>query len=249
MLFLNKIKKIKQIINKQQKNQTKQVKVEPLSSDFYQQAEDWFYDIYQSQTVWLKRAFVGLGISSLLLLLSLISNLLLLPLKEKVPYLYSFDKATGEVTKLGALEPATLPADWTMSRYFLTLYVINREGYDFNNIDYPYQVAWAMSDDSIRKQYDAEVGSTEKTSPYQMYGKNKSVIVNVLSVSRLNENTAQVRFDKVLHDHESGQQQVSHKVAIIKWQYIKEPVTQKVLDRNPLGFKVTYYQITQVAAD
>jgi type IV secretion system protein VirB8 len=106
-----------------------------------------------------------------------------------------------------------------------------------------------MSDDNIRKQYDAEVGSTIKTSPYQMYGKNKSVIVNVLSVSRLNENTASIRFDKVLHDHESGMQQVSHNVAIIKWKYVKEPATQKALDRNPLGFKVFYYQLTQVNSD
>lgn len=217
--------------------------------DFYKEAKNWHYDMYQSQTVWLKRALLGLGIMSVFLFMALIALIALIPLKERVPYLYTFNHATGEIMKLGRLEPTTLTANWELDRYFMTHYVINRESYNSDNIDYPYQIAWAMSDESTRRQYDAEVSSDTKTSPYRVYGKNKFVTVQVLSISKLNENAAEIKFDKTLHDRNSETQQTVHKEAIIKWKYVKEVATQKVLDRNPLGFKVTYYQVTQINTD
>ena len=98
----------------------------------------------------------------------------------------------------------------------------------------------------IRKQYDAEVDSNVLTSPYRKYGKNKAVTVRVLSVSRLNDNTAAIRFEKRLSDKASNTQQVANQEAIVKWHYQSVKATQVQLDRNPLGFTVTYYQVTPV---
>lgn len=225
----------------------------PLSQgkpvDFYQASADWVYDMYQSQSVWLKRALFALVILSSFLLMSLLLNLFLFPLKERVPYLYAFNNATGEITKIGQLEPTKLSADWQVTRYFLIHYVINRESYDYDNLDYPYQLAWAMSADKVRQQYDALVSSDSLNSPYRTYGKDKFITVRVISVNRLSEDTADVRFEKTLHDRNSGTQQVSQQEAIIKWQYQQAETTQKMLDRDPLGFKVTYYQVSQVSID
>lgn len=216
------------------------------SKEFYKASSDWFYDMYHSQTVWVRKLTIGIVLLFVLLLLSVITNLLLFPLKQRVPYLYSFDKATGEVTKLGELEPNKLSANWEMSRFFLTRYVLSRESYDYYNIDLPYQIAWAMSDDEIRKQYEQEVDSHVETSPYKVYGKNKYIAVDVVSISRLNDYTASVHFNKVLYDREAGTKQAVEKEAIIKWKYEPPETTQKMLDRNPLGFKVIYYQVSQV---
>lgn len=215
-------------------------------NDFYQMSSDWTYCMYQSQTLWLRRALFGVVALILLLGLSLSANLYLFPLKEKVPYLYAFDHATGEVTKIGVLEPTTLPAQWAVSRYFLTQYVINREGYDADNIDFPYQLVWAQSAESVRKQYEASVSSTDEQSPYQVYGKQKYITVHVISINRLNDNTVDIKFEKRLHDRATGSEEVSHKEAIIKWDYAQTETTQKMLERNPLGFKVSYYQTTQI---
>ena len=96
----------------------------------------------------------------LLLTLSLLSTFHLFPLKEKVPYLYAFDHATGEITKIGTLEPTTLSANWELSRYLLIHYVINYESYDYDNIDVPYQMVWAQSADNVKKQYEEQVKSS-----------------------------------------------------------------------------------------
>lgn len=216
------------------------------NSDFYNAASDWAYDMYQSQTVWLRRALFALIGVTILLILSLLSNLYLLPLKEKVPYLYAFDHATGEVTKVGTLEPTTLSSNWEMSRYFLIHYVINYESYDFDNVDQPYQMIWAQSSDNVKKQYENLVKSGNASSPYRLYGKEKYITVRVISINRLNDNTVDVKFEKTLHDRTSNTEQISQKEAIIKWEFSQAETTQKMLDRDPLGFKVNYYQVSQV---
>ncbi|WP_218813559.1 virB8 family protein [Rickettsiella endosymbiont of Dermanyssus gallinae] len=212
----------------------------------YQTAADWRYDIYQRKSVWLRYSLianVGLLLSLLLALLTLVC---LVPLKQKIPYLYAFNNATGEITKLGELEPSHLSANWQMTRYFLIHYVMNRESYDSDNLEVPYQLAWTQSNPTIRKQYEMEVDSQVTTSPYHKYGKDKAIRVRVVSVSRLNDNTAAIRFEKQLRDKSANTQQIAHEEAIVKWQYQSITATQTQLDRNPLGFTVTYYQVTPV---
>lgn len=213
---------------------------------YYKQAGDWTYDIYHSHSVWLKRALVGLGLMIFLLILSLSANLILFPLKEKVPYLYAFDHATGEITKIGDLESNKLSANWELSRYCLIHYVINRESFDIDNVDVPYQLTWSQSNDNVKKEYEDIVKSNNKQSPYQTYGKDKFVTVHVISVNQLNENTVDVKFEKKITDRTGGGEQIIPKEAIVKWEFSKANTTQKMLDRDPLGFKVIYYQVAQV---
>lgn len=213
---------------------------------YYKAASDWAYEVYYSQSVWLRRALFGLAVLSILLTLSLIANVCLFPLKEKVPYLYAFDHATGEVTKIGSLEKTSLSSNWELSRYFLIHYVIHYESYDYDNIEVPYQMVWAQSADTVRKQYEEKVKSSNDSSPFRLYGKDKYVTVHVTSVNSLNETTVDVKFEKTLHDRATESQQVLQQEAIIKWDFSIAETTQKMLDRDPLGFKVTYYQVSQI---
>lgn len=217
--------------------------------DFYKASSNWAYDSYQSHSLWLRRALLALLVMASFLGLSIATNLSLLPLKEKVPYLYAFDKATGEISKLGILEPSSLSSNWELTRYLLIHYVINAESYDYDNVEQPYQMVWAQSSDNVRKQYEAQVKSDNSTSPYRIYGKERFITTRVLSVNQLNDNTVDVKFEKILHDRSSTSEQISHKEAIIKWQYTQAETSQKMLDRDPLGFKVSYYQVSQVNLD
>lgn len=220
-----------------------------MNKSFYTATSEWAYEMYQSQRVWLSRALI-LNISLLLLLaVSLLTIFILLPLKEKVPYLYAFDHASGEITKIGELEASKLENNWELSRYLIIRYVINRESFDIDNVDLPYQLVWAQSADLIKQQYESTVKSDNKNSPFQILGKDKFITVKVISVSRLNDSTVDVKFDKIIHDRATLSEQVGHREAILKWTFDKAETSQKMLDRDPLGFKVTYYQSTQVNLD
>lgn len=214
--------------------------------NFHQQARDWSYDRYYSQGIWLRRCFLGLVTATILLIMSLAANLFLIPLKERVPYLYAFDHATGEVTKIGTLEPTTLSANWELSHYLIVHYVMSYESYDLDNLNVPYQLVWAQSAEHVRSQYEALMKSDNKQSPYQRFGKAHYVTVRVISVNRLNENTVDVKFEKTLHDRAAHSEQIVQKEAILRWEYQNAETSQKMLERDPLGFKVTYYQVSQV---
>ena len=223
--------------------------MQKTDKEFYQSASDWAYDMYQSQTLWLRRCLIALIITAIFLLLSLVGNCLLVPFKEKVPYLYAFDHASGEVTSIGKLEPTTLSSNAEVSRYFLIHYVIQAESYDADNIEQPYQMVWAQSSEHVRQQYENLVNSSNPNSPYRLYGKDKYVTVHVTSVNRLNDNTVDVKFEKTLHDRAANSDQTIQKEAIIKWEFSKAEITDKMLERDPLGFKVTYYQVSQVSIE
>lgn len=166
-----------------------------------------------------------------------------------MPYLYAFNTASGEITKIGELEKTNLTDEWQMARYFLRQYVMNRESFDKDNLEYPYQLAWAMSSDAVRLQYDREVDSRSPRSPLSRYGKDHFVIVEILSIGKLNANTAEVRFKKILQDRQLTKREISYQAAIMKWEYVQPETTQKMLDRNPLGFKVIYYKTSEIESD
>lgn len=214
--------------------------------DFYQVATSWRAQCYDSQQTWLNRTLLGLGVISIALILSLSANCYLFPLKQTVPFLYTLNETTGELTQIGAYSPDQVKGNWLMTRFLLIRYVVNRESYDADNVDRPYQITWAMSDPKIARVYYADVQSENKQSPIVMYGKNKYVTVHVLAVSRLNDDTASVRFEQTIHDRSLTTQSAIQKEAIIKWHYTLPDNSQKALDRDPLGFKVRYYQTTQV---
>lgn len=217
-----------------------------IHNDFYEEARNWHYDKYESQKVWLNRAVLAIGILSIFLLVSLLLNAMLFPLKEKIPFLYAVNENTGELTQIGQFRPEQWKQHWLMTRFLLIRYVINRESYDADNLDRPYQIAWAMSDNAIARDYASQVDTSNPQSQFSLFGKTKFITVHVLSVNKLNNNTADVRFEATLHDKTNQTQQMIEKETIIKWKYTHPVTTQKMLDRDPLGFQVTYYQPTQV---
>lgn len=212
--------------------------------EFYKDASDWAYDMYQSTNLWLKRSIKLNIILVIILFISIVMNCSLFPLKQKVPYLYTFNNSTGEISILGELKTSQIDNNWEMERFFLRRYVTNREMYDYDNVQYPYQIAWAMSSNNVRNEYDKLISSDD--APYKKYGKEQVINVHILSVSKLSNYTASVRFEKSLTDRTSGVTKVSQEEAIIKWNYENKPQTQEMLDRDPLGFKVIYYRVSEV---
>jgi len=217
--------------------------------DYYNQAADWHYQLYESQKVWLNRALLGIGLLTLLLIASIAAITALTPLKQNVPFLYTLNETTGELTQIGQFQAESFKENWLMTRFLIVRYVVNRESFDADNLNRPYQIAWAMSDNNVAEEYARAVQTDNPTSPYANYGKNRFITVHVLSVNPLNESAAEVRFEQTLHERDTDKKTIIQKAAIIKWHYTQPETTQKMLDRDPLGFKVSYYQPTQVNLD
>ena len=93
------------------------------ADNYYTNAKHWQQEIYHSLSLRLRWSMCLNGCCLTLLVLSLTSLCLLLPLKQTVPFVFSHHPKTGELTQLGELQPANFSGDWTLIRYFLMRYV------------------------------------------------------------------------------------------------------------------------------
>src|SRR6185312_12906092 len=71
-------------------------------------------------------------------LLSWIALVLLLPLKESVPYLIKVNKESGAHEILTHLDSKTVTQDEVMDKYWVSNYVRAREGYDWYTLKKDY---------------------------------------------------------------------------------------------------------------
>lgn len=202
----------------------------------------WKDEVYDSLRVRLRLSFLLNSALMVLLIVGFIIIAALVPLKTSVPFVISHNETTGEITQLGNLNPADYETDWRLTRFFLIRYITNRESFHSDNLERPYQIAYTMSDKKVALAYEVLSSTNNPASPYQKYGKSHFVTVEVHSISKLNAHTAEVHFTKTVHDKNNAQETKIPYVTIVKWRYDKVTQTPKALDRNPLGFHVTYYQ-------
>lgn len=209
-------------------------------SKLYEDAATWESDVYGSLARSRKRALVFASVSWALTGLTLVGLVLLIPLKEAVPYVIQQDTETGYLRVLRAVETGPLTQNEALVQYHLVQYVQNREGYDRGSIKTAVDTAYLMSAGSARDEYVATLANGHPENPVVMYGDRATVHVQVKSVAFLNESTASVRFSTETRD--PAQTRKDHWVAIIGYRFVQSPATQEVRFKNPLGFQVTTYR-------
>lgn len=197
------------------------------------------------------RVATGFGVLAGLMALALA---MLIPLKEKVPYLVRVDNNTGVTDVLSVVDVKDVAADEQLARYFLAQYVRLREGYDWYTVGKMYEQSLLFSypdmQSTITNYYD-----NPYTSPIEKYKKTKRVDVEVNNISFL-DNLAQVRFTKTVtptkgfsYDSTSGElspePQVTKWIATIAYDYQQISRDEKYRLINPFGFRVASYNVTQ----
>lgn len=219
-----------------------------MKAEYLIEAKTWRYQLYQAQSVWLKRSLVMnglLGILSVLLVFCLVNAA---PVVVKTVVVEK-DKSSGHYTVNEDFKSLSYRHDWALTRYNLMHYVEFREQYHFDNIEQPYQEAYYMSSDKVRGELKTELGADNKHSPYANYQDKYYVTVHVNNIQSLDKdhNSALVEFEQTLHDVASRKTKRFVKQAIVRWQYSDKAQPYDWYARNPFNFKVTYYQKNQLS--
>jgi type IV secretion system protein VirB8 len=156
---------------------------------------------------------------------------------------------TGEITVLKELEGHAFSANWAINRYFINQYLQLRQGYSWDDIKRRFNLVISMSDELIAKEYIANTMDTNPTSPLVLLNKNFYRDVTVLSINQLNSNTAMARFKTMTHDKNNPADiKTEDWQVVLKWEYVNPAESQQERDKNPLGFHITYYQLSPVFA-
>ncbi len=217
------------------------------SNDYYQAAKSWYQEHYEVAVISKYRYQLMTILLTILLSLSLVSIAVMIPLKQYVYRLLTINQQTGEVTELKHLDGQTFSSNWVVTRYFINQYVMNREAYHFDDIRRSFNQVLALSDSKIANQYKQLVTVDNPNGAINQLKNNYYKTVNVISINQLNDQTAMARFDVSTHAVSSPNDVKTESFqAVVRWDY--QDVAASLADRdiNPLGFTVTYYQLSPV---
>lgn len=220
---------------------------------YHDEAVSWESNQYKRQRavafmLWIYSCLTTFAIVGLV-----VTIMKMMPLKTVEPYLIRVDSSTGIAETLSKNDLNN--AKWSQSeqtaldRYFLSKYVIAREGYNYalRNINYN-QVA-VMSTEQVAQSYLDHVITTNPESPINKLGKSRIVEIKIKSISFPDtgkDTVAYVRFTRQIKNlAESEDRPPEHLLATINYHYINAEISNEARQINPLGFMVTAYQLTE----
>lgn len=202
-----------------------------------------------------KRAWIVAFCSAGLSLMLGAGYLVMLPLKEKEPYIVLADPYSG-TSQLSRLTDDVVNRQITSSeavnRSNIAHFLIARESYDLaltNMRDWP--TVLTMAAPQVATPYMALHSTQNPERPFNLYGRTKAVRVKILSivlVGGTNGTTpkgATVRFQRTVYDKSSGASTpLDSKIATMEFVY-KPNLRMDDQNRieNPLGFQVTSYRV------
>lgn len=186
---------------------------------------------------------------------------LVLPLKERIPFLVMADVYTGQATVArlrGDFGSNSITANEALNKSNIAHYVIARESYDLaqRNIR-DWNTIYTMSTRDVAAAYThATYNQRNPSSLVNIYGASKAIRVEIISITLLDNSRdttgpgtgggdATVRFQRLLVDKSSGVSQVlDTRVANLHYNYNKAlALDEKQRFDNPLGFQVTSYRV------
>lgn len=208
---------------------------------YFKASETWDREVFSNMEQSRNRAWLLSFISMGIAVLSLLTLVLILPLKTFAPYVITVDRVTGymEVTK-GLIE-GNLTQDEAITEANLVKYVSARERYNPAILRENYDLVSLFSSGKALSEHISLWNGKNPNNPSIVYGRQTNIDIKIQSVSFLSDKIASIRFLREVHD--GSQVKTSVWNAVIEFQYSQKPL--KMADRfsNPLGFQVISYRV------
>ncbi|MCS3807266.1 type IV secretion system protein [Xanthomonas sp. 4461] len=201
-----------------------------------------------------KRAWMVAMMSTLVTVLTAGGYYYMLPLKEKVPYLVMADaySGTSTIAKLEAnFGGRSVSTSEALARSNIARFIISRESYDASNIsDRDWNTVVSMAATSVLAEYRALHAANNASRPFNIYGRNRSIRINILSITLIGGRGkaytgATVRFQRNIYDKSSTVTTLlDNKIATMEFAYQDNlEMSDDLRVENPLGFRVTDYRV------
>ena len=221
---------------------------------YYQDARDWELSrigaLERSET----RAWRVAAVASIATLASVIAVAMLTPLKSAVPFVIYVDKLSGDTQVHVAMGAESVAFSEILDKHWVSEYVLSRERYYWNLLQYDYDHTSAFSAEVAGVEYEKQFDGPEALQT--MMGRSNEYAVKIISVTIPahkvgKEGTAVVRFEKILRNIDNGQPGTpSRYIATLSYIYkSRQFIKEKTVMMNPLGFTVTAYRVDPEVAE
>lgn len=184
--------------------------------------------------------FFWIILESIIIALLVLAIIIMLPLKQNVPYLVFFSNAESNFVRV---EQANLNirAEEALLKSILVSYVQKRE--TINHIDDEHRF------EDVREQSSRKVWDTFRrivTQDDSMYS-NKELTreVHIVNLSVLSKEVANVDFITIVQDAKN--KSLKRYRATLKYDFVEQSINFTSVPRNPTGFVVQEYALTEIS--
>ena len=205
----------------------------------YSFEDEVFFQLRSQRNRWMVVAILAL----MLAVVAMGTVAALLPLKETKPFVVMVDRTTGEAEKVVQIRPANLEEQEAVRQAELVSYVIDRETYDVADNQTRIPDVLTRSQEQARSSLVRLWTKGNDNYPPDIFSNRSRLLVKIISITLLTDETAQVRFRKKLETE--GERTVERDfVATVGFEF--QPRVERNLEdvwKNPLGFAVSSYRV------
>jgi type IV secretion system protein VirB8 len=215
-------------------------------SAYFGAAQDWEADKTRRIERSERRAWFVAKCSGLITAIAVVAIMALMPLKRVVPYVYSIDRQTGQLTIMDAANQRQIAGNQDLlDKHFAGAYVVSRESYDWKLLQADYNDTVAFSAPQIGRDYAARFDGARAVN--KIWGQNierHAVVTSIQLAPDVISKKAVVRYTIQQRDNQTNTlQPLEHYIATIAYEYHPERTgKEQDLIRNPLGFTVTGFR-------
>ena len=189
-----------------------------------------------------RRAWWVASLAMFITLLSLLALMALTPLKTSVPFVLRVDNTTGHVDMVTTLKEQEVSYGDVVDSYFLNLYVMNRENYDYVTLQTLYETTALLSSPEVQRDYYRLFEGTQARN--KVLNNTVKIVAVVRSITAdPKHGTAVVRFSQQIQQSNGITQPKTYWVATIGYKYINARISLQDRRLNPLGFQITSYRL------
>nr|CAC79173.1 TraJ protein [uncultured bacterium] len=212
------------------------------AKDPFEQENNWEASRTQAiekseQRAWYV-AYGAVGVA----VLSWLAIVLMMPLKETIPYVIRVDNTTGVPDIVTALNSKGVGYEEVMDKYWLAQFVRARETYDWYTLQKDYNTVGLLASPNVGKDYAALFEGPEALD--KKFGKSVRATVEIVSVVPNGRGVGTVRFIKTTkRTDDDGPGTVTKWVATVAYEYRNPSLiseSQRLV--NPFGFQVLSYR-------
>ena len=211
---------------------------------YYQDGARWENDIVRNARRSRSVAWFFTLVFGTLAVCSILTVMMMMPLKTFEPYIVEVDKTTGFMeVKSGLTRTTNLTEQEAVTQANVVRYIRAREKYDPYAVSDNFSMAQLLSTGKASEEMTRLYSVSNPDNPTKTYGTQTAVSVEIKSVTFPNASTALVRFSTT----ETGTTNVTvrHFISVVRFRYTDTPLKNEWRFDNPLGFQVYEYQRDQ----
>lgn len=166
-----------------------------------------------------KTAWRVCGLVAILGFMGLVTGIMGAKREAPPPVVLRVDNATGAVDVVTTMRPSETSYGETIDKYWLNLYVLNRESYDYHTIQQFYDTTALLSNTEVQKEYGAIFEGDQARD--KLLNNHTRIMVKIRSITLGNsEESAVVRFT-TQNKHANGSlDQAKNYIATIGYTYV-----------------------------